>query len=148
MAAALTMVGCSNSPDSEPPSSAPASSGSPTAEPSPTETSAFCLDLETYQVGVVAFRADVGRAAGGEPLDIKALRQRAAMISLMGKNMKASAPSDIAGEFRAVRKAIATSSGKLKAGTQVRDVVSPLYGKGINPAFDALNDYECGSAAE
>lgn len=147
LAAALTMAGCSNSPDPGPSASAPASSNSPTAEPSATKASAFCLDLETYNVGVVVFRADVGKAIEGEPLDIKELRQRAVMISLMGKEMKASAPPDIAEEFNAVRKAIAASASKLKAGAKARDVVDPLYGDSVNPAFDALNDYECESKA-
>lgn len=37
--------------DHEPSASVPASSNSPTAEPSATKASVFCLDLKTYQVG-------------------------------------------------------------------------------------------------
>lgn len=153
MAAALLAAGCSNSPDTpdtpdaarpaSPHASAPPSSGTPTTLPTPTATSAFCLDLNTFQVGVVTFRSDVGAAIDGKALDFEDLRTRAVLIAHMGKEMKASAPQDIAEEFRVVLKAIETSASRLKEGTKVRDVVDPLFGEQNLPAFDAVNDYDC-----
>ncbi|MFJ7771031.1 hypothetical protein ACIQ1J_22150 [Streptomyces sp. NPDC097107] len=43
-------------------------------------------------------------------------------------------------------KAIATSAGHLKPGAKTRDVVDPVYGERNRPAFDAVNDYDCGAA--
>lgn len=153
MAAALLAAGCSNSPDNpdtpdaarpaSPHASAPPSSGTPTTLATPTATSAFCLDLNTFQVGVVTFRSDVGAAIDGKALDFEDLRTRAVLIAHMGKEMKASAPQDIAEEFRVVLKAIETSASRLKEGTKVRDVVDPLFGEQNLPAFDAVNDYDC-----
>ncbi|MGW0825334.1 hypothetical protein [Streptomyces sp. NPDC002845] len=102
--------------------------------------------METFQVGVVVFRADVGEALRGQPLDFKDLRQRAALITHTGKEMQTSAPPDIAEQFRAVLKAIDTSASRLKPGAKARDVVNPLYGEHITPAFDAVDHYGCGVA--
>ncbi|MDF3148394.1 hypothetical protein [Streptomyces sp. T21Q-yed] len=147
MAAALTLAGCSNSPDAAPSASAsasaPTSSSTSTARPTATATSAFCLDLSTFQVGVVAFRSDVGAAIEGQPLDFEDLRRRAALIAHTGREMKASAPPDIAEEFRTVLKAIDTSASRLKPDAKVRDVVDPLYGEPNRPAFDAVDNYDC-----
>lgn len=145
-AAVLMTAGCSGSPGAASPASVPASSSPSTTRPSTTPTSAFCLDLTTFQVGVVAFRADAGAAIQGEPLDFQELRRKAALIADMGEKMQASAPPDIAEEFSAVRKAIATSASRLKPGAKVRDVVDPLYGERNRPAFDAVDDYDCGAA--
>ncbi|MFI7408924.1 hypothetical protein ACIBU0_09685 [Streptomyces sp. NPDC049627] len=148
MAAALMVAGCSSSgsPDAAPTASSPAATSStPRPRPTATATSAFCLDLETFQVGVVAFRSDVGAAIEGQPLDFEDLRARAALIARTGKEMQASAPRDIAGHFRAVLKAIDASASGLKQGAKVRDVVDPLYGKHILPAFDAVDSYDCGA---
>jgi hypothetical protein len=112
--------------------------------PSRTTASAFCLDLTTFQVGLTVFRGDVGKAIRGQPLDFEDLRKRAALISHMGEEMRASAPSDIAEEFRTVLSAVKTSASKLKTGSSVRDVVDPLYGKRNQPAFDAVDKYTCG----
>ncbi|MFE6177155.1 hypothetical protein [Streptomyces sp. NPDC056464] len=152
MGAAVLMAGCSGAPDGAAdrtaPTSAPASSSASSAGPTPTPSSAFCLDLSTFQVGVVAFRADVGKAIEGEPLDFEELRLRADAIARMGKEMRSSAPPDIAEQFRAVLKAIDTSASGLKRGAQVRDVVDPLYGEKNAPSFDAVDDYDCGAAGE
>jgi hypothetical protein len=152
MGAALLLAGCSSSPngtaDGAAPTSAPASPSTSTARPATTPSSAFCLDLSAFQVGVVVFRADVGKAIQGEPLDFEELRQRADTIARLGKEMRSSAPSDIAEEFRTVLKAIDTSASGLKEGAKVRDVVDPLYGEENLPAFDAVNDYDCGAAGD
>ncbi|MGW8066596.1 hypothetical protein ACVV2G_31025 [Streptomyces ziwulingensis] len=152
-AAAMTVAGCSSSPEAAPPASAPASasarasSSTPTTRPSATATSAFCLDLSTFQVGVIAYSAEVGAAIEGEPLDFKELRRKAALIAGMGERMQASAPPDVAKHFRTVLKAIATSASNLKSGATGRDVVDPVYGERNRPAFDAVNEYDCGAAS-
>ncbi|MGC9535601.1 hypothetical protein [Streptomyces sp. UG1] len=148
MAAALMTAGCSSSTDAAPPASAPASAApsAATARPSATEISAFCLNLSTFQVGVIAYSAEVGAAIEGQPLDFKELRRKAALIADTGEPMRASAPSDIAEEFRTVLKAIDTSASNLRSGAKARDVVDPVYGERNRPAFDAVNDYDCGAA--
>lgn len=89
------------------------------------------------------FRSDVGSAIEGQPLDFTGLRKKAALIAMMGDEMKASAPPGIASQFRTVLGAVATSASKLKPGETVRDVVEPLYGKPNQPAFDAMDKYSC-----
>ena len=143
VAAVLMVTGCS-APDTTAP--APAASVAPsasTAAPATTAASAFCLDLTAFQVGVVVFRGDLVDAVRGKPLDIEDLRQRAANIAYTGQQMQASAPPDISTQFRAVLDAIATAASRLKPGAQVRDVVEPVFNDQINPAFDAVNNYEC-----
>ena len=145
-AAALVAAGCSNSgtpstsaaPQTSPASKAP----STTASPSRTN-SAFCLDLSTFQVAVVSFRADAGKAIRGQALDFAELRRKAKIIADYGKEMRASAPSDIAKQFETVLDAVATSTRKLKPDASVRDVVDPLYGTRNRAAFDAVQNYEC-----
>lgn len=150
MAALLMTAGCSSSPDAASPASGPASvSASPsasTASPSPKETSAFCRDLSTFQVGVIAYRGDVGAAIEGEPLDFKELRRKADLVADIGEEMKASAPPDIAEEFSTVLKAIDTSASNLKSGAETRDVLDPVYGERNSPAFDAVDNYDCDAA--
>ncbi|TDC55721.1 hypothetical protein E1281_11135 [Actinomadura sp. KC345] len=150
LAVALVSAGCSGSgttasasPEESASSASPAASATPSASPS----SAFCLDLSTFQVGSLAYRADAGKAINGEPLDFKELRRKAILVLDMGDRMKSSAPPDIAEHFRTVLKAIKASSSKLKEGSTVRDVVDPLYGKKNAPAFEALNGYECKPAS-
>ncbi|MCX4884238.1 MULTISPECIES: hypothetical protein [unclassified Streptomyces] len=149
MAAALLTAGCSRSPDTAPPRSLPASSSPPpsasTARPSATATSAFCLDLSTFQVGVIAYRSEVGAAIEGQPLDFKGLRRKAALIADIGERMRSSAPPDIAEEFRTVLKAIDTSASNLKSDAEARDVLDPVYGERNRPAFDAVDHYDCGA---
>lgn len=152
-AAATTMAGCSDSlepasPEAAPPASVPTSSSTPTTRPSATATSAFCLDLSTFQVGVIAYSAEVGAAIEGEPLDFKELRRKAVLIAGMGERMQASAPPDVAKHFRTVLKAIDTSASHLKSGAKTRDVVDPVYGERNRPAFDAVNNYDCGAASQ
>lgn len=150
IAAAMMIAACSSSPEAPPTASAPAPStpsSTPTARPSATATSAFCLDLPTFQVGLITYRADVGAAIEGEPLDFKELRRKAALIANMGETMQASTPPDIAEHFRTVLEAIDTSAHHLKSGATVRDVVDPVYGERNRPAFDAVSDYDCGAAS-
>jgi hypothetical protein len=141
--AAFVMAGCSGT-DTARPSSTPRTPPTATVSPSRTTASAFCLDLTTFQVGLTVFRGDVGKAIEGQRLDFKDLRKRAALIAHTGEEMRASAPSDIAEEFRTVLGAVKTSASKLKAGSSVRDVVDPLYGKRNQSAFDAVDKYTCG----
>ncbi|XVQ11736.1 hypothetical protein ACQP1W_03875 [Spirillospora sp. CA-255316] len=145
-ALAVPVAGCSGSDDPDAaPKAAPESSAasSASASPSAKPTSAFCLDLETFQVGVVAYRGGVGGAAGGERLDLKEMRRRADIVIAIGEKMRAGAPPDIAPQFTTVLEAIKTSSGKLKPGNKVRDVLDPVYGQRTRPAFDAVEKYEC-----
>ncbi|MFC4052897.1 hypothetical protein ACFOY4_24680 [Actinomadura syzygii] len=133
------IAGCSNS-DGSP---AVPQTTAPKPAPSTSPASAFCLDLSTFQVGLIAYTADAGRAMEGQPLDFKELRRKAALILTWGEEMESTAPPDIAAHFRTVLKAIKESSTHLKKGALIRDVVTPLYGKQNRPAFDALNKYEC-----
>ncbi|MFI6011776.1 hypothetical protein ACIBAG_23665 [Streptomyces sp. NPDC051243] len=68
------------------------------------------------------------------------------MIADLGEEMRASAPAAIDEEFRAVLKAVDVSASRLKPGAKVRDVVDPLYGEHIRPAFDAVDNYDCGAS--
>jgi hypothetical protein len=147
--ATFMMAGCSTT-DAARSASAPRTSPTATATASPSRTtaSAFCLDLTTFKVGVTVFRGDVGKAIEGQRLDFKDLRKRAALIAHMGEEMRASAPPDIAKQFRTVLGAVKTSASKLKTGSSVRDVVDPLYGKRNQSAFDAVDKYTCGAGVQ
>ncbi|HZE30932.1 MAG TPA: hypothetical protein VE198_05770 [Actinoallomurus sp.] len=90
----------------------------------------------------------MGKAIEGQRLDFKDLRKRAALIAHMGEEMRASAPSDIAEEFRTVLGAVKTSARKLKTGSSVRDVVDLLYGKRNQSALEAVDKYTCGPSAQ
>lgn len=148
LAAALIAAGCSGSDDtaSAPPASPVSSKASATPSASAT-SSPFCLDLSTFQVGVLSYRANAGKAINGEPLDFKELRRKATLTLRIGERMKSSAPPDIADQFRTVLKALKTSSSNLKEGSTVRDVVDPLYGKKNKSAFEAVSSYECEPAS-
>jgi hypothetical protein len=141
VSAVLLVAGCS-SPDHAPRASA---SRTPSASPNTTTAaaSAFCLDLTVFQVGVVVFRGDTVEALRGKPLNFQDLKKRAALIARMGEEMRASAPPDIAPQFRAVLKAVKTSAGRLKPGARVRDIVDPLFNKRMTPAFDTVEKYKC-----
>lgn len=146
LAAGLVAAGCSgsdgaSSASQRSPAASPAGSSAPSASPSP--TSAFCLDLSTFQVGLLSYRADAGKALRGEALDFKELRRKATLVQGMGKRMESSVPPDIEKHFRTVLKAVKESSGELKEGATVRDVLDPLYGEKNSPAFEAMNTYEC-----
>lgn len=145
MVTAMITAGCSGSPDPSPDSHAAAPSTSAPASPSPSPTSAFCLDLTPFQVGVVAYRGDLADAVHSQQLDLKDLQQRAALIIHMGEEMQASAPPDIAKQFRTALGAVRSSSSKLKPDSQLRDVVDPVFNEKINPSFDAVDEYDCGA---
>ncbi|MFC5745924.1 hypothetical protein [Actinomadura rugatobispora] len=139
-AGALAVAGCSDEPEAAPkPPAASAASASPSAKP----TSAFCLDLELFRVGAVVYRGGVGRAVRGEEIDLDESRRQAGRTIAMGERMKASAPPDIAPQFTTALEALKTSSGRLKPGSEVRDVLDPVYGKQAQAAFDAVDKYEC-----
>ena len=144
--AAFVMAGCST--NAARPASTPRTSPTATASPSRTTASAFCLDLTAFQVGVTVFRGEVGKAIERQPLDFKDLRKKAALIAHMGEEMRATAPPDIAEQFRAVLTAVKTSGSKLKTGSSVHDAVDPLYGKRNQPAFDAVEKYKCGPGGQ
>ncbi|MGP4024502.1 hypothetical protein [Actinomadura sp. 3N407] len=149
LAATLITAGCSGSDTTSSASQASPTPSKASATPSASATSsAFCLDLSTFQVGVLAYRAGAGKAINGEPLDFKELRRKATLVLRMAEQMKSSAPPDIAEHFRTVLKAIKASSSNLKDGSTVRDVVDPLYGKKNEPAFEAVTAYECKSAGQ
>ncbi|MFG2732562.1 hypothetical protein [Streptomyces canus] len=145
MVTAMMTAGCSGSADPGADSHSAAPSTSAPASPSPSPTSAFCLDLTSFQVGVVAYRGDLADAVHSQQLDLKGLRQRAAVIVHMGEEMQASAPPDIAKQFRTVLGAIKRSSSKLKPDSQLRDVVDPVFNEKGNPSFDAVDEYDCGA---
>jgi hypothetical protein len=95
-------------------------------------------------MGVIAYSAEVGAAIDGEPLDFEELRRKAALIADTGEPMQASAPPDIAEEFRTVLKAIDTSVSSLESGANAHDVLDPVYGERNRPAFEAVENYDCG----
>ncbi len=150
-AAFMVLGGCSSTPEATPPapavqssgSAAPTSSGSPA--PTTKNTSAFCLDLSTFDVASLRYKAEVGRAAQGTKPDLAELRRVAAIVADLGAKMLPTAPADIAGPFRAVVDSVATSASKLKPGAKVKDVFDPLYNKTISPSWDAVQGYRsCG----
>ncbi len=143
--AALAMAGCSSTDTARPAATGPGASHPAPPAPSPTRTaaSAFCLELSTFQVAVIMYRSEAGKAIDGNPLDFKDLRERATMIAHFGAEMRASAPPDIAARFRTVLTAVKGSASRLKTGSSVRDVVDPLYGAHNRPAFDAVDKYHC-----
>lgn len=136
---ALTVAACSNTHAAKP----RATPKPATTRPSTKAASAFCLDLTAFQVGVVVFRGDVVDMVRGKRPDLKDLRRRAALIGVTGTEMRASAPPDIAEQFRVALKAIKTSASHMKAGATVGDVVRPVFNDRVNPAFDALDKYRC-----
>jgi hypothetical protein len=142
VAAALTLAGCSTAPTPDAASS-PAAHSPSTATPTTAAASSFCLDLPTFNVAVLAFTADAGRAIEGEQLDVEELRRKAAIVAEYGRQMRDSAPPDVADEFDAVLDAVATSARRMEPGAKVRDIVDPLYGSQARPAFDAVQNYEC-----
>jgi hypothetical protein len=93
----------------------------------------------------MVYRGDLADAVHSQQLDLKSLRQRAAVIAHMGEEMQASAPPDIAKQFRTVLDAIRRSSNNLKPHSQLRDVVTPVFNEKVNPSFDAVNEYDCGA---
>jgi hypothetical protein len=145
MVTAMMTAGCSGSAEPDADSHAGAPSPSAPASPSASPTSAFCLDLTPFQVGVVVYRGDLVDAVHSQQLDVKDLQQRAAVIARMGEEMQASAPPDIAKQFRTVLGAIRRSSSNLKPHSQLRDAVTPVFNEKVNPSFDAVNEYDCGA---
>lgn len=140
LAALLITAGCSGSDATS--SASPKASATPSATATAT-SSAFCLDLSTFQVGLLAYSADIARAIDGEPINLKEMRRRAALTLRIGEKMKSSAPPDIAEQFRTVLKALKTSSSNLKEDSTVLDAADPIYGKKNRAAFDAVDHYEC-----
>lgn len=140
--AVLTLAGCATAPAHAPahPPVASTHTGSP---PVTTPGSAFCLDLTVFQLAVVEYKATVGKAIDGQPLDFDELRRQATIITNTGAEMRASAPADISAQFATVLAGVATSVAALKPGATVRDVVEPVYGPANEPAFDAVDAYRC-----
>ncbi|MDQ0904071.1 hypothetical protein QFZ22_000056 [Streptomyces canus] len=154
MVIAMMTAGCSGTADPGADSHAAAPSTSATASPSPSPTSAFCVDLTPFRVVVVVYRGELAdavhsrvahRSASKRQLDLKGLRQRAAVIARMGEEMQASAPPDIAKQFHTVLGAIRLSSSKLNPDSQLGDVVDPVFNEKVNPSFDAVDKYDCGA---
>ena len=88
--AAFALTGCSgtDTDTARPASTAARTASTPrtsaSAAPSRTPSSAFCLDLTTFQVGVTIYRGDVGKALQGQSLDFTELRRKAAIIAHLG----------------------------------------------------------------
>jgi hypothetical protein len=161
VAVALVVTGCSSSsathstPTATRPTPGPTAStltGSTRSASTTASSSAFCLDLTPFQVVLVVFRGDVAKAVhDGTPLDLADLRARAATIARMGQEMRASAPPEIAAQFRTVLAAVAASAAKLQPGGSLSDVVAPLFGQPNAAAFDAVDKYgtpTCGPRSE
>ncbi|MFD0901536.1 hypothetical protein [Actinomadura sediminis] len=141
LAAVLALAGCSSS--AEPPRAAEPAPSSPSPSPSPSPTSAFCLNLSTFQVGALAYRADVAREAEGNGPGMEELKRKAVLTLRTAEPMEASAPPDIAGDFRTAVEAIRTSSENLKPGKRVADVWKPVWNDESIAAFKAVDAYEC-----
>lgn len=145
-ATAAVTAGCSGFSDPAPGSHTGSTSGPGSPSPSPLGPGflahlAFCLDLPTFKVGLIAYRGDVIRSQQPDPNELK---RKATSIIFMGEKMRASAPQDIARQFRTVPGAVGSSSSKLKPQSQLRDVVDPVFNEKINPVFDAVDKYDCG----
>lgn len=66
----------------------------------------------------------------------------------LGADVGGGAVVDVGGGVRRMR-TIATSASRMKPSAKVGDVVEPVYGERIRPAFDAVNNYRkpgCGAA--
>ncbi|MBF8185733.1 hypothetical protein ITP53_08265 [Nonomuraea sp. K274] len=120
---------------------APAASTTPSAGAS---QSAFCLDLTTFNIALVAYSAEVGQAIEGKPVDFKEARRLAGVIARLGEGMEDSAPADIAEAFHRQLTAVRKSSGKLSTGNNAFDVVDPMYNDRADADQKALNEYKCG----
>lgn len=145
LAAALALAGCSSSAEppraAEPAPSSPPTGASPGASPSP--TSAFCLNLSTFQMGALAYRADVAREAEGNGPGMEELERKAKLTLHAAEPMEASAPPAVAADFRTAVEAIRTSSENLKPGRKVADVWKPVWNEKSIAAFKAVDAYEC-----
>ncbi|MGK5558016.1 hypothetical protein ACSNOI_41060 [Actinomadura kijaniata] len=120
--------------------------GEPDADgaPAPSRTSsAFCADLSTFQMAMLSYQSDVGKALQNQPLDFAEARRKAALIADYGRRMRGSAPPDIARHFTTVLDAVAASARAVEPGGSARAVVEPVYGKRNRAAFDAVQKYEC-----
>jgi hypothetical protein len=143
MVAAFLVAGCAGSDGSSTAASSPVS---PTASktPSPTPTSAFCLNLDTFQLGVLAFRGDVLRTAEGtQQPDLAELRRKASVTTSIGEEMRDTAPPDIAKDFETVLKAVDEAGQELKPGGNGRKAGELLFGKRNQAAFEAVRKYNC-----
>jgi hypothetical protein len=140
VALVLAVAGCSAVKE---PSAAKEPSSSPSA--SRAAPSAFCLDLDVFQVAVLFFRTEAGEyALSGKPIDPTVLRQRASLIDRYGKEMAASAPADIRESFTTVLDAVAKADGLLD-GHDNRQLAALLLGSANTPAFEAVERYDCAS---
>lgn len=145
LAGLLLVAGCSAPEAAAPMPRTTPSTERPTTTTSEVEQSGFCLDLPTFAVALVHYKAAAGKAMDGEPLNFETLKRGAAYVAQLGDPMVPSAPPEIADDFRTVLAAVATSASNLKEGATVLDVVDPLYGKQNRAAFEAVDTFEgCG----
>ncbi|GLX92931.1 hypothetical protein [Herbidospora sp. NBRC 101105] len=148
---AFAIAGCSNSgkpleSSSPSPLASTSPATSPVASPAspPAQTSsAFCLDLPTFQIGAIMFRAEVLDAAHGKRLDVAELRRKAKVLALLAKEMKASAPPEIATHFDTVVRELAASARALKSEASMREAAAPLLKVTNQVAFDAVDNFKC-----
>ncbi|GAA3587912.1 hypothetical protein GCM10022419_082720 [Nonomuraea rosea] len=109
----------------------------PAATPAPAATSAFCLDLTTFQVGVLVWRNDVVTEVKKRSPDLKGLRQRAVMIEYIGAKMRKSASAS-----SSARCARPSPPRPRRYGRDGRPVTSSRPCTASAAAFDAVDAYE------
>ncbi|MEO3872841.1 hypothetical protein ABGB18_28845 [Nonomuraea sp. B12E4] len=143
------LLSCGAAPERPAAGSPPATartSPSATAKPAPSVTassSAFCLDLDTFNVALVIYASTVGKAVEGEPVDFKEARRLAGIIADYGEAMEGSVPPDIADAFHNQVKAVRKSSSRLSTRSRVVELVDPMYNDKAVAARKALSAYEC-----
>jgi hypothetical protein len=141
MLVALLVVGACSSPEAGPTTAAPSPSVS--ASPSASAT-AFCLDLQTFQLGVLIYRDEVAKATRGAlEMDLDAQKSRAFTVARLAAEMQSTVPADLADPFRITVDAVAASAAKLVPGTPLAEVAEPLYGEQVVNAFRTVNAYRC-----
>ncbi|MET7331073.1 hypothetical protein [Nonomuraea sp. NPDC005650] len=142
------LVSCGGGQPAAGPSPAAAQTSVPAApESTPTTTtpspSAFCLDLNTFNVALVMYASTVGKAIENQPVDFKEARRLAGIIADYAKSMERSVPPDIADAFHNQVKAVRGSSRKLSTRNRVFEIVDPMYNDKAVAARKALSAYEC-----
>ncbi|MFI7641457.1 hypothetical protein [Nonomuraea sp. NPDC049400] len=99
--------------------------------------------MSTFTVAVLRYSVTVAQPLDGKPVDRKEARRLAAMISRLGKEMRDSAPSDIATDFHTVLKAVRTSSSRLTTRHAPIEAIDPMYNKRTRAAKKAVDAYSC-----
>jgi hypothetical protein len=140
-ASVLMLTACSGRDAESQPGSAAPSSRSPASASA--QASAFCLNLNLFQIALTLYRADVGKTVRSQPLDLEKLSWQSANVARIGEPMRADAPADIREQLVAVLDAVAASAAKLQAGVNGQELLDLLFDPQIQPAFDAVDKYTC-----